>query len=355
MAELDSAKLEAFGTRMLDMLNGAAAALMMSVGHRVGLFDTMAGMPAATASEIAGSAGLDERYVREWLGAVSCAGIVEYDAVRDLFSLPPEHAAMTVRKAGTRNLAATAQLVGVFGAVEDQIVGKFREGGGVPYSEYGGFSRVMAELSAATFDASLVRTTLPLVPGIVDELQKGIEVADIATGSGHAVNVMAQAFPASRFVGLDLSEESIARARSEADDLGLTNATFEVCDVAALDASRRFDFITTFDAIHDQAQPGLVTKAIFEALRPGGYWLCVDVGASSHVGENLGHPMGTFLYSVSCMHCMSVSLAYGGTGLGAMWGVQQARQLFGAAGFEDVRVHSLPGDAVNNYYVCRRA
>jgi len=355
VADLDYAKLEGFGSRMLDMLNGAAAALMLSVGHRVGLFDTMARMPASTPSELAEAAGLEERYVREWLGAVSCAGIVEYDSTRDLFSLPPEHAAMTTRVAGTRNMAATAQLIAVFGAVEDQIVGKFREGGGVPYPEYGGFSRVMAELSAATFDASLVGATLPLVPGIVDELRRGIDVADIATGSGHAVNVMAKAFPASRFVGLDLSEEGIGQARREAAEMGLLNATFEVCDVSALDASRRFDFVTTFDAVHDQAQPGLVVKAVFDALRPGGYWLCVDVGASSHLGENLGHPMGTFLYSVSCMHCMSVSLAYDGVGLGAMWGVQQARELFASAGFDEVHVRAIPGDTVNNYYVCRRA
>ena len=355
MTDLDHAKLEGFASRMLDMLNGAAAALMLSVGHRVGLFDAMARMPASTPSEIAGAAGLQERYVREWLGAVSCAGIVEYDSARDLYSLPPEHAAMTSRMAGGRNMAATAQLIAVFGAVEDRIVEKFHEGGGVPYPEYGRFGRVMAELSAAGFDASLVGATLPLVPGIVDRLQEGIDVADIATGSGHAVNVMARAFPASSFVGFDLSEEGIGHARSEAAEMGLQNATFEVRDVAALDTLERFDLITTFDAVHDQAQPGLVAKAVFDALRPGGYWLCVDVGASSHLGENLGHPMGTFLYSVSCMHCMSVSLAYDGAGLGAMWGVQQARDLFSAAGFDEVHVRSVPGDTVNNYYVCRRA
>ena len=351
---MDKEKLESMGARLQDALNGASAALMLSVGHRVGLFDAMAGMPASTAEAIAKEAGLQERYVREWLGAVSCAGIVEYDSARDLFRLPPEHAALTTRGAGGRNMAATAQLVSVFGAVEDQIVEKFHQGGGVPYSEYGRFGRVMAELSAVSFDATLVDVTLPLVPGVVEELRRGIDVADIATGSGHAVNVMAQAFPDSRFVGFDLSEEGIERARAEAAAMGLQNATFEVCDAAELDAPGHFDFVTTFDAVHDQARPEQVVKAVFEAVKPGGHWLCVDIGASSNLGENLNHPMGTFLYSVSCMHCMTVSLAYDGAGLGAMWGVQQARSMFTAAGFEDVAVHAVPGDPVNNYYVCRR-
>lgn len=335
-------------------LNGAATALMLSVGHQVGLFDTMAAMPAATSEEIAARAGLDERYVREWLGALCCAGVVEYDGRRDLYVLPPEHAAMTTRGAGTRNVAVTAQIVGVLGAVEQQIVERFRSGGGVPYAEYTRFGAVMSQLSAAAFDHALVQLALPLVPGAVDALVHGIDVADVATGSGHAVNVMARAFPASRFVGYDLSEESIARARAEADAWGLTNALFEVHDVAELPAKERFDLVVTFDAIHDQARPAQVVDAIYAALKPGGSWLCADIAASSHLGENLDHPMGAFFYAVSCMHCMSVSLAYDGPGLGAMWGVQQAKALFTAAGFEDLTVHALPDDPVNNYYVARR-
>jgi SAM-dependent methyltransferase len=353
--ELDAEKLTTFGERLSGFLNGGAAALMLSIWHQSGLFDTMAGMPPATSLEVAEAAGLDERYVREWLGAMVTAGVVEYEAGRGVYALPPEHAALTTRAAGTNNYAAFMQLIPHLGAVEQEVLDKFRNGGGVPYSSYARFQQVMAELSGAVFDANLVAATLPLVPGIIDRLQEGIDVADIATGSGHAINVMAKAFPQSRFVGYDFSEEGVARGRSEAAEWGLTNASFEAKDVATLDERDRFDFITTFDAIHDQAKPRTVVQGIYDALKPGGYWLCVDVQASSHVGENLDHPVGTFGYTVSCMHCMTVSLAYGGDGLGAMWGAHKARELFAEAGFGPIQVHTVEGDPFNNYYVCHKS
>jgi SAM-dependent methyltransferase len=353
--ELDMAKLGAFGERLSGFLNGGAAALMLSIGHQAGLFDAMAGVPPATSREIADAADLEERYVREWLGAMVTAGVVEYEACRDLYALPPEHAALTTRAAGTNNYAAFMQLIPLCGAVEQEVLDKFHHGGGVPYSAYTRFQQVMAETSGAVFDANLIDTTLPLVPGIVDRLESGIDVADIATGSGHAINVMAKAFPRSRFVGYDVSDEGIERGRSEAAEWGLANAAFEARDVATLDAPARFDFITTFDAIHDQAKPRTVVKAIYDALKPGGYWLCVDVQASSHVGENIDHPIGTFGYTVSCMHCMTVSLAYDGEGLGAMWGVHKARDLFTDSGFGPIQVHTVDGDLFNNYPVCRKS
>jgi SAM-dependent methyltransferase len=353
--ELDATKVEAFGAKLVGILNGASAALMMSIGHQVGLFDTMAGLPPSTSEQIARAAGLDERYVREWLGAMATAGVVVYESGVGAFRLPPEHAALTTRAAGPNNYASFTQFIPICGSVEPEVIECFRHGGGVPYSSYPRFHAAMAEMSGAIFDATLVDTTLPLVPGVVDRLRTGISVADVGTGSGHAVNVMARAFPRSRFVGFDFSAEALAVGRAEAEAWSLDNATFEQRDAAALDADAQFDFITTFDAVHDQADPEAMVRNIHAALKPGGYWLCVDIQASSHVGENLDHPLGTFGYTVSCTHCMTVSLAYGGQGLGAMWGAQAARELFGRAGFGDITIHTVDGDPLNNYYVCRKA
>jgi SAM-dependent methyltransferase len=353
--ELDATRLEMFGAKMLDILNAGMAANMISIGHRVGLFDAMAGLPdAATSQEVADAAGLNERYVREWLGAMTTAGIVDYEPGRGAYRLPPEHAAMTTRAAGPNNFATFAQLVPLCAGVEDELIEKFRRGGGVPYSSYPRFHEVMAEMSGAVFDAALVEGTLQLVPGMVERLQAGIDVADVCTGSGHAVNVMAKAFPSSRFVGYDFAEAALGRGRAEAAAWGLTNATFKVQDAAKLDGTEQFDLMTTFDAVHDQADPQAMVNGIYASLRPGGCWLCVDVQGSSYVGENLNHPLGTFIYSVSCQHCMTVSLAYDGEGLGAMWGVQKAREMFAKAGFGHVEIHNLPGDPLNNYYVCRK-
>ena len=204
------------------------------------------------------------------------------------------------------------------------------------------------------FDAALIDTVLPLVEGLPARLAEGIDVADVGCGSGHAINLMAKAYPASRFVGYDFSAEAVAAATAEAASLGLTNARFEERDVATLDGAAAFDLVTTFDAIHDQARPDIVLRAIHDMLRPGGTYLCVDVRASSDVADNVDHPLGTFLYTVSCMHCMTVSLALGGAGLGAVWGEQTALAMLADAGFGDVRVETVEGDIANNYYVATK-
>jgi SAM-dependent methyltransferase len=345
---------EEFAKRMLGTMNEAAVALMVSVGHRTGLFDVMAGMPAATSAEIASRAAQDERYVREWLAAMTTGGIVEHDGATGRYVLPAEHAAWLTRAAGMENLAIGMQYIGVLAQVEDQIVECFRHGGGVPYPAFPRFQAVMAEDSGAVQDATLIDVRLPLVPGLVDRLKDGIDVADVGCGSGHAVNLMAAAFPRSRFTGFDLSQEGIAAARAEAGRQGLENASFEERDAARLGETARFDFVTTFDSVHDQARPDLMLAGIAAALRPGGVYLCVDTSASSQLGENLGHPLGPFLYTVSCMHCMTVSLADGGMGLGAMWGEQTARRMLAEAGFTSVETRRIDGDIVNAYFIAAK-
>jgi SAM-dependent methyltransferase len=340
-----------FADRMLRTMNEAALALMVSVGHRTGLFDVMAVMPAATSAEIASRACLDERYVREWLAAMTTGRIVEHDGAAGSYWLPPEHAAWLTRAAGMNNLATGMQYIGLLALVEDQIVDCFRHGGGVPYSAFPRFQAVMAEDSGAVHEATLIDVTLPLVPGLIDRLTRGIDVADVGCGSGHAANLMAEAFPRSRFTGFDFSEAGIAAARLEAERKGLANVRFEKRDAAHLGEISRFDFITTFDAVHDQARPDLMLAGIATALRTGGAYLCVDTSASSQVAENLDHPLGPFLYTVSCMHCMTVSLADGGMGLGTMWGEQTARKMLGEAGFTSVQAAHVDGDVVNAYII----
>jgi 2-polyprenyl-3-methyl-5-hydroxy-6-metoxy-1,4-benzoquinol methylase len=307
-----------FAERMLRTTNEAALALMVSVGHRTGLFDVMAAMPAATSAEVASRASLDERYVREWLAVMATGRIVEHDGAAGSYWLPADHAAWLTRAAGMNNLAIGMQYIGLMALVEDQIVDCFRHGGGVPYSAFPRFQAVMAEDSGSVQDATLIDVTLPLVPGLIDRLRQGIDVADVGCGSGHAANLMAEAFPRSRFTGFDFSDTGIAAARLEADRKSLANARFEKRDAAHLGETGRFDLITTFDAVHDQARPDLMLAGIAQALRHGGVYLCVETAASSKLAENLDHPLGPFLYTMSCMHCMTVSLADGGIGLGTM-------------------------------------
>jgi SAM-dependent methyltransferase len=347
--------IEEFGARMVSTLDSASLAILLSVGHQTGLLDTMAGLPPSSSAHIAEVAGLDERYVREWLGGMTTGLVVEYDAAAGTYSLPAHRAALLTRAAGPNNLARVAQFVPMLGEVEQKVIDCFRQGGGVPYSEYPRFHSVMAEESGAVFDAALLDTVLPLVDGLVERLRAGADVADFGCGSGHAINLMAGAFPQSRFTGIDFSEEAIAAGVAEAARLGLTNATFESRNLTELDVEAAYDVITAFDTIHDQAHPARVLENIYRALRPGGVLLMVDIKASSRLEENVTVPMSTYVYTVSMMHCMTVSLALGGVGLGTAWGTQLAVSMLGDAGFHDVRVAEIDTDPLNNYYVAHKA
>jgi SAM-dependent methyltransferase len=347
-------KAEAFADRMLTVLNSGAIALMTSIGHRTELFDTMAELPPSTSQQIADAAGLNERYVREWLGAMVTGGFVEYDAIAHTYTLPAEHAAFLTRAAASDNIAVFAQYVPLLGTVEEQIIDCFYKGGGVPYSEYKRFHAVMAEDSGQSIVSALFDHVLPLIPGLPEALQQGIDVLDVGCGSGRALNKMAEAFPNSRFTGYDFSGEAVANANADAQMRKLSNIQFQIKDAATIDECNRYDWITTFDAIHDQAKPDVVLQNICRALRSDGVYLMQDIHATTDVGGNLDHPLGSLLYTVSCMHCMTVSLAYGGMGLGAMWGKEKALQLLAEAGFQQVEIKQLAHDFQNDYYIIRK-
>ena len=351
--ELDQGRAEAFAERMLGALNEEALTLMTSIGHRTGLFDAMAGLPPSTSEQIA-AAGLNERYVREWLGAMVVSGVVENEPEDGTYSLPLEHAAWLTRAAAPDNIAVTTQWISVLASVEDGIVESFEKGGGLPYSAYPRFHEVMAEESAQTVVAALTDHILPLVPGLIERLKAGIDVLDVGCGSGKALNLMARRFPNSRFAGYDISEEGIARARAEAQEHDTTNVRFEVKDVAALDEEASYDLITTFDVVHDQARPAAVLKGIANGLRPDGVYLMQDIAGSSHHHNNMDHPIGPFLYTISTMHCMTVSLAQSGEGLGAMWGEEKAKEMLEEAGFTKVEVEQLSHNFINSYYIATK-
>jgi 2-polyprenyl-3-methyl-5-hydroxy-6-metoxy-1,4-benzoquinol methylase len=349
--QFDAAKAESFAENLLGVLNNSALALMTAIGHRTELFDTLADLPPATSQQIADAAGLNERYVREWLNAMVTGRFIDYNPADKTYSLPAEHAAFLTRAAGADNIAPFSQYVSVLGGVEDQIIHCFYHGGGVPYSEYKRFHEVMAEDSGQTIVSSLFDHVLPLVPGIPEALERGIDVLDVGCGSGRALNKMAQAYPNSRFTGYDFSAEAIAIAAAQARDLQLTNIEFQVKDAAQMDEGDRYDFITTFDAVHDQAKPDVVLRNIYKALRPDGVYLMQDIHATTDVSGNMDHPAGPFLYTISCMHCMTVSLAYGGMGLGAMWGQEKALEMLAEAGFKRVDIKRLSHDFQNDYYI----
>ena len=350
---LNTEQMEAFGGRLVEMLNGAGLAMMLSIGHRTGLWDTMAGMEWGSSEQIAEAAQLNERYVREWLGAMVTGKIVNYEPANKTYSLPAEHAALLTRNAD-ENMAATMQWISVLGGVESKIVESFEKGGGVDYTEFARFHEVMAEESGQTVVAALLTHILPLASGMEERLEAGIDAADIGCGCGRALIALAERFPNSRFTGIDFSEEAIGRARGEADKRRLDNIEFHVKDAANINMHDRFDLIFAFDSIHDQKEPAKVLSEIEAALRDDGTFLMQDIRSSSQLENNMDHVLAPFLFTISTMHCMTVSLALGGAGLGTCWGVELAESMLRDAGFDQVEVHELDHDIMNSYFVAQK-
>ena len=353
--EFDAARHSAFGERVVSMLNESALTFMLSIGHRSGLLDALRRLNRpATTHEIADESSLDERYVREWLGAMVTGRIIDYAPATRFYHLSAEHAEWLTREASPNNLAGIMQFMSMFGKIEDYVLDCFRDGGGVPYERFERFHEIMAEESFQTTVSALDDHILPLVDGLVASLERGIETVDVGCGRGLALMHLAERFPRSRFVGYDFSQEAIDWANAEAQRRQMANIRFEVRDAAKIDDERRFDVVFTFDAIHDQVDPHGMLAGIYRALKTEGFLLAQDIRTSSDVEKNLDHPVGPFLYTISTMHCMTVSLAHNGCGLGTCWGEELALKMFQEAGFANVAVHTLEHDIMNNYYVCRK-
>jgi SAM-dependent methyltransferase len=351
---IDRARIQEFAKRLLDIYTGGFLTYMIEIGEATGLFTAAVKGPASSV-QLAERAGLSERHVQEWLGAMVVAGIVDYQPEGAVYSLPPEHATC-LTGSSAYNVAPRALALSRLGKVMAKVIDTFKHGGGVPYADYmPDFTDLMDAIGRHRYDNLLVSVYLGLAPGLVERLAGGISVADIGCGSGHVANLMGQAFPRSTFVGYDTSNTGIARAASEADSMRLTDVRFELLDLVELPEEPKFDLITAFDVIHDQARPAEVLARVSRALAPGGTFYMFDIRASSRLEENIPNPMAPYMYSVSVLHCMQVSLAYDGAGLGTCWGEQLARRMLADAGFRSVQTFVPPLDPINLLYLTRNS
>ena len=351
---IDDQAVEEFANRLFELFTGAALSCLVDIGHRTGLFEAAVEGPA-TSAELATRAGLDERYVREWLGAMVTAGIYEYEPSITSYWLPREHVACLTGD-GVENLAPVALLTTMLARHVDGVTDAFRRGGGVPYEAFvPEIHHVMEALWGPMHRNLLVPAIVPLAPGLAERLTAGARVADVACGTGDALLALAASYPESTFVGYDLDTDAIARACGKAASCGLTNVRFEQCDAAELTVDEPFDAVFVFNAVHDQTAPAQVLERIRDALVPDGVLVMDEPRVSSNLEDNVGNPLAPFTYAVSTLHCLTVSLAAGGAGLGAAWGEQVACRMLTDAGFDDVVVvHDAPGDPGNAVFVTRR-
>jgi ubiquinone/menaquinone biosynthesis C-methylase UbiE len=350
--KLDKQRVQDFARKLFGLYTSGILTLMVDIGHKTGLFEAVA-KGSGTSPQIAERAGLNERYVREWLGAMATGGLIDYEPASRTFTLPPEHA-VCLTGTSSRNLAAGSQNLPMLAKRLPGVIECFHHGGGVPYAAFRpDFTEAMDASWRLLYDGLLIKGFLPAAKGLPKRLEAGIRVADLGCGTGHAINLMARAYPQSSFVGYDLGPDAIARAAAEARDMRLTNARFEVLDVTQLPPEPKFDLLTSFDAIHDQRDPAAVLRCAAAALAPDGVYLMIEPKASSNLEDNIGNPFTPYMYGMSVLHCMTVSLAENGAGLGTAWGEQTARRMLEEAGFATVEVVDAPGPQ-NSVYICRR-
>lgn len=351
---VDEAAVEAFGEKVLGDYAGANAFFMASIGDRLGLFRDLAANGTATSEQLAARTGLQERYVREWLGGMGAAGYLEYDPTTGRYALPTEHVPVLAEEAGPAFFGcAFFDFSTNFGESYHQLLEAFRSGGGVPQDAYGAeVAQSIERFTAPWFEHMLVEEWLPLMPDVLTRLERGAALCDVGCGQGRALIRLAEAFPKSMFVGYDVYEPAVRVATSAAEQAGVADRVqFEVRDVSqGLGAS--YDVITTFDVVHDSVDPGAILRAIRSALRPDGRYVCVEINCSDRPEENAG-PLGTVLYGLSLAYCLPVSLADGGAGLGTL-GLPESKltELARGAGFSEVRRLPIDNPFNSVYEIC---
>jgi 2-polyprenyl-3-methyl-5-hydroxy-6-metoxy-1,4-benzoquinol methylase len=335
---IDEAKLEQFMGQFVQDLGAALNAPLVMIGDKLGLYKAMADGEPVTPQQLAERTDCRERYIREWLCAQAASGYIEYDAAEGTFHLPPEQAMALAQEDSPAFIPGAFQLAAAVVKDEPQIAERFRSGEGFGWHEHN------HDLFAGTerffrpgYLANLVSSWLPSLDGVVEKLTEGALVADIGCGHGASTTLMAQAFPASRFIGSDYHEGSIKEARAAAERAGVADrVTFEVASAKDFGGGP-FDLVCVFDALHDMGDPVGAAKHVREQLADDGTWMVVEPRAGDAVEENL-NPVGRVYYSASTMLCTPASLSQEvGLALGAQAGQRGLTAVLNEGGFSRVR------------------
>lgn len=329
----DKDKARKFMERLVNDVAISVHGAMNYLGDRLGIFKAMAGAGPMTSEELAYKSGLNERYLREWLGSMVAAQYIEYEPATRRYLLPDEHAGPLANEDSIVFLGGFLQsLIPNLGVVP-KVAEAFKTGKGVPQSEYSPETwEALERTTAPLYRHRLVQQWMPTMPETVQKFEAGGTGLDVGCGSGRAAITLAKAYPKARLFGYDAHPESVQRARANAIAAGVADrVTFDVVDCTKLPESR-FDFVSTFDVIHDSVDPVGLMASIRRSLRPGGAYLMMETNTSANVEDNI-NPVGRMLYSTSTLYCMTTSLAQGGAGIGALMGEPRARDLARQAGF----------------------
>ncbi|MDA2918526.1 methyltransferase domain-containing protein [Desulfobacterota bacterium AH_259_B03_O07] len=335
----DQAKMKEFGRLVRRDTHAMIFGCLAYIGDQLGLFKSMAVSGPASIEQLAEKSSCHQRYLREWLSAMSVAGWIEYDSSTGLFTLPPEHAPYLAQEENPSFLGGVIEAFMPMASAVPKVLDCFKSGGGLDMSDlHPDVPRVTDRLNAPTYKYFLTKTWIPkFLPSVHEKLTGGVFAADVGCGSGTVISELAKAYPNSRFVGYEPFKSAALRAEALMKESGLEERVEIIDKPAAALPDNEYEFITTFDTIHDLADPIAVISDIRRALKPTGTYLMMEINASAHLDEMMNHPLGMFLYSISTMYCVPVSRAAGGEGIGTCMGEQLPHDLCSEAGFSSFR------------------
>jgi ubiquinone/menaquinone biosynthesis C-methylase UbiE len=350
----EPAKIEAVSERVIGYLSGLTISAMIYLGDRLGLYRALRDAGPVTSQQLAATARLHERWVTEWLHAQASAGLVQYRG-NGCYELTPEQAVVLADEDHPAFAAGGFSLVFPLVQSWDRVSEAFKTGRGLPYNALGReHAEGEARFSGPWMRANLVPTILPALEGVVPKLERGAKVADIGCGAGRALLEMAKAYPRSEFHGYDSAELAISYAEENLGKAGLSNGRFHHVAAQTLPPDASYDFILTWDCLHDMTNPLAAMRAIRGAIKPDGTWLIVDINGKPTPEENYAQPLAGFLYSVSVLDCLSCSTsAEDGAALGTLGFPEPvARSMTAEAGFQRFTVHDF-GNPLNAFYEVR--
>ncbi|GAB4067382.1 class I SAM-dependent methyltransferase [Angustibacter speluncae] len=349
---VDPDRLMAFVLKAVDEVGATLNAALVVMGDKLGYYRAMVASGPTTPARLADDTGTGEPYAREWLNAQAAGGYVEYDPASATYRLPAEQAVALTDEDSPAFLPGFFQIA--LGTVHDtdHVLEAARSGSGVGWHEHVSDVHVGCErFFRPGYHAHLVAEWLPALDGVVERLGRGARVADVGCGHGASTVLMAQAFPASQFIGSDYHDASIAVARERAEEAGVAGRTsFVTASAQALDGGP-YDLVTTFDALHDMGDPVGAARRVREALADDGTWMLVEPAAGERVEDNL-HPIGRAYYGFSTLLCTPASLSQDvGLAIGTQAGPARLRDVVTAAGF--TRFAAVAGTPFNTVYEVR--
>jgi 2-polyprenyl-3-methyl-5-hydroxy-6-metoxy-1,4-benzoquinol methylase len=334
---IDEAKLHTFLGQVVGDLAGYSGALMGYIGDRLGLYRAIVDAGSVTSEELAARTGTAERYIRDWLVNQAAGGYLEYDATSGRYRMAPEQAIALTDESSPAFVGGAFQVMLSIAHSLPRILENVRTGQGMFWGEH------HPDLFEGTerffkpgYVGNLVAAWIPALDGVQAKLEAGASVADVGCGHGATTILMAQAFPASRFVGFDYHEPSIERARQAASEAGVADRIdFQLAESTDF-PGRDYDLIAFFDCLHDMADPEAVARRAYATLKPDGTVLLVEPMAGERTEGNF-NPVGRIFSAASMLVCTPNAIAGGGTGIGTIATDDDLHRLFTRAGFSRFR------------------